>query len=118
MKNGKSNRQGYYLSMVETLNIKKVNSVAQKLEAINRITGMVLREVEAIKPQKLDSVDTEIDFFDEVKQFEIGLILSALNQTKGRQKEAAKILGLKPTTLSEKIKRYEINYLPNISNME
>lgn len=113
MKNGNLSSNGNYLQLIESVNIKKVNSVAQKLEALNRIAGIVLKEVEAIKSREFAADDGEINFFDEVKRFEIELILSALNQTGGRQKEAAKILGLKPTTLSEKIKRYGIDYAPD-----
>jgi len=39
---------------------------------------------------------------------EKSLILAALEKTKGDQKMAAEILGLKPITLHEKIKRFHI----------
>ncbi len=39
---------------------------------------------------------------------ERSLILDTLEKTKGDQKKAAEILGLKYTTLHEKIKRYHI----------
>ncbi len=41
---------------------------------------------------------------------ERSLILDTLEKTKGDQKKAAGILGLKPTTLHEKIKRYHIYF--------
>jgi len=40
--------------------------------------------------------------------FEKRLIESTLESTGGVQKEAARLLGLKPTTLNEMIKRYRI----------
>ncbi len=43
-----------------------------------------------------------------VEEFEKRLILRALEQTDWVQKEAASLLGVKPTTLNEKIKRYGI----------
>ena len=46
-------------------------------------------------------------FSDEVRQFEVSLIRTALGRT-GSQTRAAKLLGLKPTTLNAKIKRYGI----------
>jgi transcriptional regulator with GAF, ATPase, and Fis domain len=47
-------------------------------------------------------------FSDEVRQFEVSLIRTALGRTSGSQTRAAKLLGLKPTTLNAKIKRYGI----------
>ncbi len=41
---------------------------------------------------------------------ERSLILETLEKTKGDQKKAAEILGLKYTTLHEKIKRYHIYF--------
>ena len=41
---------------------------------------------------------------------ERSLILDTLEKTKGDQKKAAEILGLKYTTLHEKIKRYHIYF--------
>jgi DNA-binding NtrC family response regulator len=49
-----------------------------------------------------------IDFYDEVRRFEIVLIQRALNLTGGSQKRAALLLGLKPTTLNAKIKTYNL----------
>jgi len=49
-----------------------------------------------------------IRFYDAVARYERGLIESALRQAGGVQKQAAEILGLKPTTLNEKIKRLGI----------
>ena len=47
-------------------------------------------------------------FYDAVARYERQLIESALRQADGVQKGAAEILGLKPTTLNEKIKRLQI----------
>jgi DNA-binding NtrC family response regulator len=51
-----------------------------------------------------------IDFYDEVKRFETGLIRLALDQTGGHQARAARLLRIKPTTLNSKIKLYGIEY--------
>jgi DNA-binding NtrC family response regulator len=51
-----------------------------------------------------------IDFFDELRRFEISLIRLALAQTSGHQARAAKLLKIKPTTLNTKIKLYGIKY--------
>lgn len=49
-----------------------------------------------------------IDFYEEVRRFEIELIQSALRRTNGVQTEAAALLGLKPSTLHAKIKLYQL----------
>ena len=45
-----------------------------------------------------------VNFYDEVKRFEIDLIRRALEQTGGHQSRAARLLGLNATTLNSKIK--------------
>ena len=45
---------------------------------------------------------------DEVRRFEIELISNALFRTHGHQQKAARLLGIKGTTLNSKIKRYNI----------
>ena len=50
-----------------------------------------------------------IDFYEEVRRFEIELIQSALRRTNGVQTEAAALLGLKPSTLHAKIKLYQMS---------
>jgi len=47
------------------------------------------------------------DFLNDI---ELRLILYSLNEANGNQREAAKILGIKPTTLNEKLKRYNIKF--------
>jgi transcriptional regulator with GAF, ATPase, and Fis domain len=49
-----------------------------------------------------------IDLQAEVRRFEAELIRSALIETGGRQRQAARLLGTKVTTLNTKIKRYKI----------
>jgi len=49
-----------------------------------------------------------MDFYDAIVRYERQLIEGALRRSGGVQKQAAEILGLKPTTLNEKIKRLGI----------
>lgn len=51
-------------------------------------------------------VDRGIDMHAEVRGFEIELIETALALAGGCQAEAARLLGLRATTLHEKLKRY------------
>jgi DNA-binding NtrC family response regulator len=50
-----------------------------------------------------------INFYDEVRRFEIDLIRRALDQTSGHQSRAARLLGMNATTLNSKIKTYNID---------
>ncbi len=50
-----------------------------------------------------------VNFYDEVKKFEIDLIRRSLDQTAGHQSRAARLLGLNATTLNSKIKNYNIH---------
>lgn len=50
-----------------------------------------------------------VNFYDQVKRFEIDLIRRALDQTGGHQSRAARLLGLNATTLNSKIKSYNIH---------
>ena len=53
-----------------------------------------------------------VNFYDEVKRFEIDLIRRALEQTGGHKSRAARLLGLNATTLNSKIKGYHIQVRP------
>jgi len=50
-----------------------------------------------------------LDLRERTQGFQKKVILTALKKTKGVQKQAAKLLGVKPTTLNEMIKRLEID---------
>lgn len=54
------------------------------------------------------AVEKTSSLYAEVRRFEIQLITNALSQTRGHQKAAARLLGIKATTLNSKIKRYKI----------
>ena len=68
---------------------------------------------EMIKATEGSSGDIDIsrgvNFYDEVKRFEIDLIRRALDQTAGHQSRAARLLGLNATTLNSKIKSYNLD---------
>lgn len=79
-----------------------------KSEVIKTLAYTLLREVYGVdEPKKLD-ITKGIDFYEEVRRFEIGLIKQALVYTKGKQSAAASLLNLNATTLHAKIKFYGI----------
>ena len=61
-------------------------------------------------PGAATSVDVSrgVNFYDEVRRFEMDLIRRALKQTGGHQSRAARLLGMNATTLNSKIKTYNI----------
>lgn len=100
--------KSHNLSLTEQVNVKKVDSLVQKLEAIGRMTEIALNEIQSIKARNSNPARTQIDFFEEVKRYEIELIAVALELCHGNQRQAAKMLNLNPTTINTKIKRYRI----------
>lgn len=57
---------------------------------------------------KKPPVENGVNFRQEVKDFQIQLIKQALDQVGGCQRRAAHYLNIKPTTLFEIIRRYNI----------
>jgi transcriptional regulator with GAF, ATPase, and Fis domain len=68
----------------------------------------MLREIASAENVVDGESNDTIDLQAEVRRFETELIRSALIQTGGRQRQAARLLGTKVTTLNTKIKRYKI----------
>ena len=54
------------------------------------------------------SLKSQVDFFEEVRRFEMKLISRALELSGGNQARAARLLGLGTTTLNYKIKAYQM----------
>ena len=84
------------------------NNLTDKIEVLREVTTDLLDEIKSLGSVRKISLENGIDFEAEVKTFEILLIVSALEQTGGCQFLAARLLNLKPSTLSAKIKRYDI----------
>ena len=115
------------LSLLESYNypgnVRELENIIERAIVIapgNEITVECLR-AEVRHPElalemmaSADGVSHEIDiahgvnFYDEVKKFEIDLIRRSLDQTAGHQSRAARLLGLNATTLNSKIKNYNI----------
>ena len=62
------------------------------------------------REEKLFSVSAnELNLKDQIQSYQRKAIIEALRETKGVQIRAASLLGMKPTTLNEMIKRLKIN---------
>jgi DNA-binding NtrC family response regulator len=79
------------------------------LENLREIVFTLMTEIECL--DRLAPKESEpVDLKDAVQKFEIDLISAALERTRGNQSRAARLLGIKHTTLNAKLKRYQIRY--------
>lgn len=90
---------------------------SNQLSALESLATLLLREVELLKKAEDNAIrninnDHGISLHEQVQNFEISMIRSALIRAKGVQKKAAELLGLKVSTLNVKIKRYKITFTP------
>jgi transcriptional regulator with GAF, ATPase, and Fis domain len=83
-------------------------TVDARLNTLRETVLQLLDEVESLAISRPVDIKRGARFSDEVRQFEISLIRTALGRTSGSQTRAARLLGLKPTTLNAKIKRFGI----------
>ena len=119
------------LSLLESYhfpgNVRELENIIERAVVIattDEITVDCLRpevrdpELAARMIQQTEGASGDIDiargvnFYEEVKRFEIDLIRRALEQTGGHQSRAARLLGMNATTLNSKIKTYNINLRP------
>ena len=68
----------------------------------------VLREVDTLTSRQPNPPE-KFGLQEEVQRYEIELIKNALQRTRGNQRRAARLLGVKVTTLNCKIKRFGIS---------
>jgi DNA-binding NtrC family response regulator len=81
-------------------------SLDASIVSLKILAGALISRIESLGKDGEHS--TELNLQREVHRFEAELIRMALIETGGRQRRAAKLLGLKATTLSTKIKRHGI----------
>ena len=113
-------RDGGSLSqMLEPVRLKLAERPARdRIQRVVELADALLEEAETLARDKefteeatrLKPLDilVGIDFYDEVQRFETHLIKMALAETGGNQSRAAKLLGIKATTLNSKIKLFNI----------
>ncbi len=93
-------------------------AAGERLNKIRNLASSLLDEAETLDHENALAeasatvenlnVNSGVDFFDEVRRFEVRLISRALEVTGGNQARAARLLGLGTTTLNYKIKSYEL----------
>ena len=83
--------------------------MSSRVSSLKILALSLLREISSAETMDEEHGKTAIDLQSEVRRFETELIRSALIQTGGSQRQAARLLGTKVTTLNTKIKRYKID---------
>ena len=84
-------------------------ALSSRIEALKELTQALSHHVEAlVESRSPDLMRRNINLYEEVRRFESDIIRYALMRTGGHQRRAARLLGVKVTTLNAKIKRFKI----------
>jgi DNA-binding NtrC family response regulator len=87
-----------------------VSPLSLKINLLRELTTVLAEQVQSLNVPQPINIQGGINLHDEVRRFEIEMIKSALLFTNGHQRAAARLLGLKPTTLNAKLKLYKITF--------
>ena len=85
-----------------------MSSSIQNLDSLREAALTLMREVESLASRQEPQTNGRLRLQEEVQRYERELIRQALQRTHGNQRRAAKLLGVKVTTLNCKIKRLGI----------
>ena len=84
---------------------------------IRALATTLLTEIDSLTSDEVFNNDAaSFDLNNRVREFEIKLIRAALLRSGGNQRRAASILGLKSTTLHNKIKSYGISRIKLVTD--
>jgi DNA-binding NtrC family response regulator len=93
--------------------VATVRTKIEVLEDLHKILSVALDDIKRLEfseSAKVPDIKPGLDFYREVKRFEIALIQHALRHSGGSQTLAASLLGINTTTLNSKIKAYNIDW--------
>jgi DNA-binding NtrC family response regulator len=98
--------------------MRESHAVQEGLRKIERLVTKLSQEFALLKAERLALevsalqsnlvLESGVTLPEKVRRFEISLITQALELSEGSQKRAAELLGLGPTTLHEKMRRYKL----------
>ena len=91
----------------QAANLLRDEAFESRLSSLRDVAVELLNAVDYLK-QTTSTSDQRLNLEDEVRKFESDLIRAALVRTGGNQARAARLLGVKHTTLNAKIKRYQL----------
>lgn len=87
---------------------KRATAIDARIGSLKILAQSLMRQIEFLEKEAASASTSDLDAQSEVRRFEAELIRSALIRTGGRQRRAARLLGMKVTTLNTKIRRYRI----------
>lgn len=88
---------------------KESKTLEARIKSLKILALTLLREIEYLEGQDATAAGPRtLDLRAEIQRFEEEMIRSALMKTGGRQRPAARLLGMKATTLNSKVRRYQI----------
>ena len=82
-----------------------------QLDLLRKLAITLHREIQRLGKTHNWDMEKGVDFYEEVRRFEIDIINCALTSTRGHQGQAARLLGLNATTLNSKLKQYGITVM-------
>lgn len=80
---------------------------AMKRSMLNDLARILLNEIDRMEESA--NGKPALNFYEEVENFERSLIEQALSTARGNQTQAARMLGMKKSTLNDKIRVYNIS---------
>lgn len=105
------------LTSQQAVNFLRDEAFESRLSSLRDVAIELLNAVDSLKTTPEKGHHT-LKLYDEVRKFETDMIRTALIRTGGNQSRAARLLGVKHTTLNAKIKRYGIAQLVEGSENE
>lgn len=95
---------------IDELRLENEQDLRTQIEGLYHLFSALSDVLENLsKFTRRPPVSTGLDFYEEVARFETNLIEESLRATNGNQARSALLLNLKPTTLNNKIKLYDID---------
>jgi transcriptional regulator with GAF, ATPase, and Fis domain len=92
----------------QAANLLRDDAFESRLSSLRDVAIELLNAVDNLRSTATPNSNQRLKLNEEVRKFETELIRSALVRTAGNQSRAARLLGVKHTTLNAKIKRYGI----------
>jgi DNA-binding NtrC family response regulator len=83
-------------------------SFDDKIASFKEMAKSLVADIDAAREARILNIHQGINLPEEVINYEVSIIRRALRATGGNQKEAARLLGLRVTTLNSKIRRHKI----------
>lgn len=92
----------------QAANLLRDEAFESRLSSLRDVAIELLNAVDRLRSTTTPTANQRLKLYEEVRKFETDLIRAALVRTAGNQSRAARLLGVKHTTLNAKIKRYGI----------